>query len=87
MVYNPKEIDGTELTVQDLQTLADSFEGKSASEINALYGVDSKRAEIIFGGALLLKEVLKRVGCDKLTVSESDNLEGFYILYKKGFIQ
>jgi len=85
-VYNPKDIDGTVLTREDLNVLANSFSGKTAEQINQAYGVDIKRAEIIFGGALLLREVLALVGCERLTVSESDNLEGFFTLYKKGVI-
>ena len=34
------------------------------------------RADVIFGGALVLREVMSRLGCDRCIVSESDILDG-----------
>ena len=45
--------------------------------------VDSRRADIIGGGALFLAEIMKKLSIDSLTVSDSDNLEGF-VLLKEG---
>ena len=45
--------------------------------------VDSRRADIIGGGAALLHALMKRFEISQITVSDSDNLEG-YILLKEG---
>jgi exopolyphosphatase/guanosine-5'-triphosphate,3'-diphosphate pyrophosphatase len=34
------------------------------------------RADVIFGGALVLREVMSRLGVDRCIVSESDILDG-----------
>ncbi len=45
--------------------------------------VDSRRADIIAGGATLLAMLMKKLKIDKITVSDSDNLEG-YVILKEG---
>ncbi len=85
--YDAKIIHGAELSLSTLYSLANSFEGKSVEEIISEYAVDSRRAEIIFGGALLLATALKMAGAEKLIVSESDNLEGFYFMVNEGKIK
>ena len=37
-------------------------------------------ADIVGGGCLLMYSVMKHFGIEKITVSESDNLEGYYML-------
>ncbi len=41
-------------------------------------------ADIVGGGCLLMYSVMKHFGIDKITVSESDNLEGYYMLKEAG---
>ena len=43
--------------------------------------MDTRRADIIGGGAFLLASVVNTLGADELIVSDSDNLEG-YLAYK-----
>ena len=43
-------------------------------------GMEPRRADVIGGGCMLLYSVMKKLGIEKITVSESDNLEGYYIL-------
>ena len=42
--------------------------------------MEPRRADVIGGGCLLMGEVMKYFGVEKITVSESDNIEGYYLL-------
>ena len=55
----------------------------TAEEITKTYAVDLKRAEIISYGTLIILNVLNYFNLSQITVSESDNLEG-YLIFKDG---
>ena len=78
--YDPKVVDGTVLTVGWLGSMAERLLSMSVEERKAMRGMDVRRADVIAGGCLLLHHILKRSGAEKLTVSESDNLEGYVLL-------
>lgn len=78
--YDPKVVDGTVLTVGWLGSMAERLLSMSVEERKAMRGMDVRRADVIAGGCLLLHHILKRFGAEKLTVSESDNLEGYVLL-------
>ena len=52
----------------------------TTEERKLVKGMDVRRADVIAGGCLLLYNILARFGAAGLTVSESDNLEGYVIL-------
>ncbi len=81
--YNADIVQGTVLTVREIENYADVLLKKSIPEICEMLTVDSRRADIIGGGALFLSEIMKKLSIDSLTVSDSDNLEGF-VLLKEG---
>ena len=78
--YDPKVVDGTVLTVGWLGSMAERLLSMSVEERKAMRGMDVRRADVIAGGCLLLHHILKRFGAEKLTMSESDNLEGYVLL-------
>lgn len=78
--YDPKVVDGTVLTVGWLGSMAERLLSMPVEERKAMRGMDVRRADVIAGGCLLLHHILKRFGAEKLTVSESDNLEGYVLL-------
>lgn len=41
-------------------------------------GLPDKKARVICGGALLLSSIMEKLKVDKLTISEEDNIEGYY---------
>jgi exopolyphosphatase/pppGpp-phosphohydrolase len=43
----------------------------------------TKSADVVGGGCLLLYKIMEKLSLEKITVSESDNLEG-YVLQKCG---
>lgn len=82
-VYVPSIVHGTVLTSEEVLFYAEKLLEMTVLEICDLLTVDSRRADIIGGGSLLLAKIMQKFKIDKLTVSESDNLEG-YIIYKEG---
>ena len=80
-VYDPKKVHGYRLTVEDVSRLAKKLISLSVEERKKLKGLQPARAEVIAGGAILLEEIMKMLGVNYITVSESDNLEG-YLTYK-----
>ncbi len=84
--YDPEKTDGTVLSRRALDGLINEFQSKEPELIASEYAVDRRRSEIILGGAMLLMSVLNVAGMRELTVSESDNLEGFYKMLCSGEI-
>ena len=42
-------------------------------------GLEEKRADVIIAGTVILQTIMKMLNCNKLIVSESDNLNGAMI--------
>ncbi len=82
-VYDPAVTDGTRLPLREIEETADKLISLPVGEVRSLAGMDARRADIIGGGALLLAEVMKKFQVFEITVSESDNLEG-YVIRKEG---
>ena len=80
--YRPEITDGTVLTFEEILNLADKLLSMSVSEIRATT-ICGSSADIVGGGCLLTAEVMRRFNVGEITVSESDNLEG-YVLLKEG---
>ena len=79
-VYDPEVVDGTVISVEEAGRMADRLLSLTVEGVRALKGMEPRRADVIGGGCLLLYSVMKKLGIEKITVSESDNLEGYYIL-------
>ncbi|MDE7167912.1 MAG: hypothetical protein K2O28_03585 [Clostridia bacterium] len=80
--YHPEISDGTVITLEEMYTLADKLLSTSVEEIRATT-ICGSSAEVVGGGCLLIAEVMHKFGIKEITVSESDNLEGF-VLLKEG---
>lgn len=51
----------------------------SPEELSEKYCIDSRRAVVLKFGALILKKIMEKARIDRVTVSVSDNLEGFLL--------
>lgn len=78
-VYRPEITNGTTVTLEELDAIADRLLTMPVEEIRATT-VCANSADVVGGGCLLLLEVMKKFGVKKITVSESDNLEGYLAL-------
>lgn len=81
--YDPLKTDGHIIKTARIQEIFDELKDMSPLEISEKYAVDKKRAEIIAHGALIVLNIAKYFNLSKITVSESDNLEG-YLIFKDG---
>lgn len=84
-VYDPSVTDGTVLCADEIYEMAERILKMPVEEVCKMSGMEPNRADVIGGGCLLTYYVMKRFGIEKITVSESDNLEGYLIL--KGGVQ
>lgn len=75
-VYDAGIIDGTSLSQTEVRAFAVRFSQMSPEEIRATTLL-TKSADLIGGGAALLAAVMERFKISSITVSESDNLEGY----------
>ena len=82
-VYDPAITHGTVLTQNEINELAEKLLSLTVEEVRALDGMEPRRADVIGGGCLMLYRVMQKFGIKQITVSESDNLEGF-VLLKEG---
>jgi exopolyphosphatase / guanosine-5'-triphosphate,3'-diphosphate pyrophosphatase len=64
------------LTRDAVEDLLARLAALSADERRAVHGLDPKRADVIVGGALIVREVLRRYGLDGLRFSVRDLLDG-----------
>ncbi|MGN0804345.1 MAG: hypothetical protein ACI4MS_03070 [Candidatus Coproplasma sp.] len=78
--YNSEIINGTCLTAEEIHAMAKRLTTLSVDEIKQTT-ICGKSADLIGGGAELLACVMDKFKISKLSVSESDNLEG-YLKYK-----
>ncbi len=81
--YNPTLVNGHYISKEKLINIKDYLYSVSPEYLAKTYAVDRKRADVIAGGASILLKLLNAYDLKGVTVSESDNLEG-YLDYVKG---
>jgi len=69
-IYDPARIQGYRLSRQDVIDQVALYSGLSLEQRRDVLGMDAKRAEIILAGAVIVEEIMKRLGVDVLTVSD-----------------
>ncbi|HET8607898.1 MAG TPA: Ppx/GppA phosphatase family protein [Gaiellaceae bacterium] len=74
--YDPELVHGHRLPRGRVEALTALLASLPLDERRALPGMEPERAPVIVGGALVVREVLRRYGLDELEVSERDLLWG-----------
>jgi exopolyphosphatase/guanosine-5'-triphosphate,3'-diphosphate pyrophosphatase len=82
-VYLPEKVHGHTFSTEELNNLCDKLFSMSVDEIRNMKGMEIRRADVITGGVFLLSKIAKILKLKSITVSESDNIEGYYLI-KKG---
>lgn len=77
--YNPQITHGTQVDTATLKDYANLLLTQPIEQIKQ-NAICKDSAHIVGGGCLLLYSVAKYFNLDKVIISESDNLEGYYIL-------
>ena len=81
--YDGNAVQNIRLSVDEVENYAFGLLSTPVEKICEMLTVDSRRADIIGGGALLLARLMQNMNINELTVSDRDNLEG-YIIYREG---
>ncbi len=76
--YDADILHGTQLTVREVENFSKLLTNMTVDEIRQTT-ICAKSADLIGGGAALLAAVMKNFNIKKITVSESDNLEGYLL--------
>ncbi|MGN0806886.1 MAG: hypothetical protein ACI4MN_00370 [Candidatus Coproplasma sp.] len=74
--YQPKIINGTRLSATEIHGFAKRLTTLPVEEIKRTT-ICQNSADLIGGGACLMAMVMDKFGIENITVSESDNLEGY----------
>ena len=75
--YSSEAVNGLHLTKGEIDEMADNLLGLTPEQIAQNPCIPQKRAEVIVGGVLLFSVLMDKLGLQEITVSDSDNLEGF----------
>jgi len=74
--YDPARIHHARVTVAQVEAATARLLASTRAQIAAMPAVHPKRADVLTGGALILRAVLRRVGARDCTASEHDILDG-----------
>lgn len=83
-LYNRDKNNGKILTLQFISNLTQELFALSSDEVAQKYSLNPKRAQVIHSGCLIIEHLLKHYNQTQATVSENDNLEGYYLYKIKG---
>lgn len=82
--YNPELVHGQTLTLEEVRQQKELLFNLSLEERKKLPGLQPQRADIIPYGALILEELMKKLNCKEIIVSEKDILYGLIITASGG---
>ena len=67
--FDPRKIDHTSLTIEQVRTLMRSFTGLTLEKLRAMPGLPSKRADLIIPGTAVILATMEVLGAKRLHVS------------------
>ena len=67
--YDPDAVQGAALTATEVERQIERLRTLTAEQRRAIVGLQPARAEVILAGACIVLTVLRKLGCDALTVS------------------
>lgn len=68
--YDPQVIQGSELTLAQIDQMISQFAEKTVNERKEIVGLQPKRADVILAGAAIVRSVLSIFHLDRLTISD-----------------
>ncbi|MCL2137241.1 MAG: Ppx/GppA family phosphatase, partial [Coriobacteriia bacterium] len=75
-VYDPSHVHGQVVTLQQWQTVFDKLSAMPLQQRSQVVGLEPERAPIMVGGIMILDHIMHALELPKVTVSESDILQG-----------
>jgi exopolyphosphatase/guanosine-5'-triphosphate,3'-diphosphate pyrophosphatase len=76
--YDPDVVNGTRLDIAEIDRQIEEFRSRGAEERRAIVGLQPDRAEIILGGACIVRAILDRLQQSSLTVSDRGVRHGVF---------
>ena len=83
--YDPLKTDGHYLSLTNLEKITNEAFSVSPSILCERYAITKSRAEVLSGGAYILESILKTLNLSGVSVSEKDNLEGYFYKVINGY--
>lgn len=77
--YDSKIVHLSSITRDDIENNLKLFLSMDLQNRKNITGLEEKRADVIIAGTVILQTIMKILNCNKLIVSESDNLNGAMI--------
>lgn len=77
--YDREKIHNYKIKYEEIETINSELETKNLEERKKIKGLQAKRADIIYAGAIILEMILKASKLSDIRVSDFDNLEGALI--------
>ena len=74
--YDAEAIDGARITYEQVAKVTSDLAGTDREQRLAIPVMHPGRADVIFGGALVLRTIMERSGAESVLVSEHDILDG-----------
>lgn len=75
--YDPKAVNGTELTLGEIREITERIAATPYEDRKNIKGLHPKKVPFAVQSGVLLYTISEIIGAERLTVSESDNLEGY----------
>ena len=69
-IYKPEIIQGSKLTLCDIDTQVMDYSKKTIEERKNIVGLQPKRADVILAGSCILRAILKLLGANEVTISD-----------------
>lgn len=78
-VYDSEKVHKSVLKLEELEENLKLFLSRNSQERKEIVGLEPKRADVITAGTIILLTIMKELGKNEITISESDNLTGAMI--------
>ena len=79
--YAREKVHGLKISASDIAQITDQLGKSKVEERQKRIGLESKRADIIYAGGIILESLMKSLEIEELIASDYDNLEGL-VAYK-----
>jgi exopolyphosphatase/guanosine-5'-triphosphate,3'-diphosphate pyrophosphatase len=68
--YNPKIIQGSQMTLEEVKNQIELYKNKTIEERKQIPGLQPKRADVILAGAEIINTIMKIFKIDSFTISD-----------------
>ncbi|MBQ7642291.1 MAG: hypothetical protein IJS67_00160 [Clostridia bacterium] len=75
--FRKDKINGATLNLEEVKSVYNEVRSRTIAQRIKDFGINEKRAEIIVGGAFMIKTIMERYGINKVEVRLNDNMLGY----------